>query len=81
MKLFNNTPVEAIWGITLGDAHDCGHLAANKTKDIPRLDNQKNVKVAFNAAGAPPGEPPAPFSVTIPQTGTGLEVIIGLYQQ
>jgi hypothetical protein len=41
------------------------------------------VTVTFSAVGAtnpPPGES-TPFSVTIPQTGTGMTVTIGLYQE
>ena len=82
MKLFNNTPNDAYWSMSATSGSSCGSIAANETLDFPQWDNQQNVQVAFYAAGkgAPPRET-APFSVTIPQSGTGMAVTIGLYQE
>jgi hypothetical protein len=81
MKLFNNTPNIANYDISYENDAECGSIAANATIDMAGLDNQKNVKISFYAAGkAPPGET-APFSMTIPDSGTGMSVTIGLYQE
>jgi hypothetical protein len=81
VKLFNNTPNDANYDISYGNDAECGSIAANATLDLPGLDNQKDVKISFYCAGqAPPGET-APFSVTIPKSGTGMAVTIGLYQE
>jgi len=83
MKLYNHTPMEAFYGISGAGSADCGNIPANQTTDLPWYDNKQNVNVTFSAVGAqapPPGET-TPFSVTIPQTGTGMTVTIGLYQE
>ncbi len=83
MKLFNNTPMETFYGISDANSGDCGNISASQTADVSSYDNQQNVTVTFSAVGAtnpPPGES-TPFSVTIPQTGTGMTVTIGLYQE
>ncbi len=81
MKLYNNTPNDSYYGVSYGNNAECGSISANQTLDIPHLDNQKNLTVKFAAIGnAPPGEMD-PFSVTIPQTGTGMAVTIGLFQE
>lgn len=81
MKLVNNTPVAAYYGISGGNSADCGSIAANGSTNLPFWDNKTNVKVSFTAIGkAPPGET-APFSVMIPKSGTGMAVTIGLFQE
>lgn len=83
MKLFNNTPMEAFYGIAGAGSADCGNIPANQTADLPWYDNKQNVTVTFSAVGTqppPPGET-TPFSVTIPSSGTGTTVTIGLYQE
>ena len=81
MKLFNNTPMQAYYGITDASGGDCGTIEPNQTADLPSYDNKPKVTVKFVAVGkAPPNEYP-PFSVTIPQSGTGASVTIGLYQE
>ncbi len=81
MKLFNNTPNGAYYDISYGNDAECGSLKPGQTLDLPSLNNQQNVKVAFTAIGkAPPGET-CPFSVSIPQTGTGMAVTIGIFQE
>jgi hypothetical protein len=83
MKLFNNTPMEAFYGISDGTSADCGNIPANQTADLPYYDNKPKVNVTFTAVGAtpPPSGETTPFSVTIPATGTGTAVTIGLYQE
>jgi hypothetical protein len=81
MTLFNNTPMETYYGITDQSGGDCGTINANQTVDLPAYDNKPSVTVKFVAVGkAAPGEYP-PFSVMIPDTGTGTTVTIGLYQE
>ena len=82
MTLLNNTPMEVFYGISDGTSADCGNIAANQSTDLPSYDNQPQVNVTFAAVGAntPSGES-TPFSVTIPSTGTGMAVTIGLYQE
>ena len=83
MTLYNNTPMEAFYGISAGDnPGDCGTIPANQTTDLPQYDNKQNVTVTFEAVGASnaPGES-TPFSITIPKSGTGMAVTIGLYQE
>lgn len=82
MKLFNNTPMNTFYSISDGTSADCGNIPANQTVDLPYYDNQAKVTVSFAAQGAktPPGES-TPFSTTIPESGTGMAVTIGLYQE
>lgn len=82
MKLVNNTPMEVFYGISNGGSADCGTIPANQSTDRPFYDKKQNVTVTFEAVGqnTPPGES-TPFSVTIPQSGTGTAVTIGLYQE
>ncbi|MEY2563272.1 MAG: hypothetical protein QOH88_1465 [Verrucomicrobiota bacterium] len=81
MKLYNNTPMQTFYGISDGTSADCGNIDANESVDLSYFDNKKSVTVTFTAVGtAPPGETP-PFSVTIPQSGTGTAVTIGLYRE
>ena len=75
MKLYNNTPNEAYYGISDGTGGDCGTIAAGGTADWPAYDNEA-VQVRFTAV-----PPQSPFSITIPSTGTGMTVTIGLYQE
>jgi hypothetical protein len=83
MKLYNNTPMEAFYGISDGTSADCGNIPANQTTDLPYYNNKTNVTVTFTAVGTtpPPSGETTPFSATIPATGTGMTVTIGLYQE
>jgi hypothetical protein len=75
--------MEVFYGISDANSGDCGNISAGQTTDLSSYDNQQNVTVTFSAVGAvapPPGES-TPFSVTIPQSGTGMTVTIGLYQE
>lgn len=83
MKLNNNTPMEAFYGISGGGSADCGNIPANDSTDLPFYDNQQSVVVTFTAVGTtpPPPNETTPFSVTIPKSGTGTTVTIGLFQE
>ncbi len=79
MKLFNNTPVEVQLTITCASSADCGTIDAGDTSDWPYYDNQENVTVSFSVNSSSPT--PEPFRITIPETGTGMAVTIGIYQE
>lgn len=81
MKLFNNTPQEVQLTISCASSVDCGTIDASCTSDWPYYDNQQNVKVSF--AALPASQPPeiTPFKIMIPETGTGMAVTIGIYQE
>jgi hypothetical protein len=81
MKLVNNTPIEVMLTISSSNSADCGTIAPGGTSDWPYYDNQENVLVAF--AALPESQPPqtTPFKITIPETGTGMAVTIGIYQE
>lgn len=77
MLLANNTPQQLFYSIGNNTAADCGQINASDTTSLPYYDNQSNVQVAFQVNGAGPN--PIPFSITIPSTGSGMAVTIGLY--
>ena len=81
MQINNNTPGQVFFSISSPGAADCGTIDAGGTTDMPFYDNQQNVRVAFSAL--PSSQPPqvTPFKITIPETGTGMAVTIGLYQE
>ncbi len=79
MTLYNNTNNEVFYGISYAGAGDCGTIEAGQTVDMPGYDNQENVRVTFTPT--PVGQQASPFSVTIPQSGEGMAVTIGLYQE
>lgn len=80
MKIYNNTQNEIGYTISSPGDADCGTIQAQQTADFPYLDNTDNVSLGFVAL---PPEPRgvAPYSVTIPQSGEGMTVTIGLYQE
>ena len=81
MTLYNNTPMEAAYNVTFGNAGDCGTIPAGQSVTNPSWDNQAALQVVF---GSMEGNPPSggnPFWITVPQTGTGTAVTIGLYQE
>lgn len=81
MTILNNTPNLTYYGITAGTQDDSGNIEPNQSVDLPAYDNQPQVTVKIVAVGkSMPNEYP-PFSVTIPQSGTGTTVTIGLYQE
>jgi hypothetical protein len=81
MKLVNNTPIQVMLTIACGNSADCGTIDPGGSSDWPYYDNQQNVLVAF--AALPSSQPPeiTPFKITIPDTGTGMAVTIGIYQE
>lgn len=81
MNLYNNTPGEVFFGIESSAGGDCGTITPDNTADWPSYDNSENVTVSF--AAYPFSEPPTitPFSITIPESGTGMSVTIGIYQE
>jgi hypothetical protein len=82
MKIINNTPTNAFYGIWGGGSADCGNIPANGSADRPWYDNKQNVRINLSAVvrNAPPGEVQA-FSVTIPKSGKGNTVTFGLFHQ
>ncbi len=80
MKLYNHTSNEVFYGISGGGAGDCGNIDAGQTTDLPAYDNQPSVVVTFSAVPNNP-EQAMPFTITIPETNTGMTVTIGLYQE
>jgi hypothetical protein len=81
MKLYNNTPGEVYYDITSPGLGDCGTIDPGATTDLPSYDNQDDVTVSFLAM--PQSTPPdiTPFQITIPESGTGMAVTIGIYQE
>jgi hypothetical protein len=77
MQLYNNTPNQLFYSIGDASSADCGTIDQGETADLPYYDNQQNVNVAFQVSGG--GANAVPFSVTIPSSGTGMAVTLGLY--
>ena len=78
MNVFNNTSNEVHYDISSSSSGDCGNLNAGDTGEWPGYDNSEGVSVSFVAMPAG-GTDPTPFSVSIPQSGVGDVVTIGLY--
>jgi len=73
MKLFNNTPNEALYTVATDSSDSCGTIDPGQTAKVDGYDDTQNVQVFFsNNAGGP-------FSVTIPSTGEGMAVTVGIY--
>lgn len=81
MKLYNNTQNQVMLTIECASSVDCGTIDPGGTSDWPYYDNQQNVLVAFSALPSNPPPEATPFKITIPDTGTGMAVTIGLYQE
>ncbi len=72
MKIWNNTSNEILYTITAGQSDSCGTIDAGQTADEPAYDNTQDVTVYFsNNAGGP-------FDVTIPNSGEGMTVTVGI---
>lgn len=80
MKLYNNTGNDVFYGISSANSGDCGTIDAGDTADLPYYDNQENVRVTFSALPVSDSQV-TPFSMTIPDSGEGMAVTIGLYQE
>jgi hypothetical protein len=81
MTLLNNTPMAASYNVTYGNAGECGSIPAGQTVTNAAWDNQASLQVVF---GSIEGNPPSagnPFWITIPSTGVGTAVTIGIYQE
>ena len=78
MNIYNNTGQELYYGINSPSSGDCGTIDAGQTADWPSYDNTQGVAVSF-VAMPDNGPNPTPFSVSIPKTGVGDVVTIGLY--
>ena len=79
MQLYNNTPNQLFYSIGDASSADCGTIDAGQTAALPYYDNQQNVNVSFQVNHG--GSNPTPFSVTIPSSGTGMAVTLGLYTE
>lgn len=79
MKLANNTPNEVFYGISCTGMADCGTIEAGGTSaDLTGYDNQPSVRVTFQPT---PVNQVTPFTIFIPETGTGMGVTIGISQE
>jgi hypothetical protein len=78
MNVYNNTSIDLYYDITSTSSGDCGNLGAGQTAEWPGYDNSQGVVVSF-VAMPDAGPNPTPFSVSIPTTGVGGVVTIGLY--
>lgn len=81
MNIYNNTPMTAWYGVTYGSQSDSGTIPAQDTISNPAWDKQDGLTVAFSAMEGSPPVSGNPFSVIVPQTGTGMCVTIGVYQE
>lgn len=73
MKLYNNTSNEVLYTVSTDSSDSCGTIDPGQTADEDAYNNTQNVSVFFsnNSGGA--------FSVTIPSTGEGMAVTVGIY--
>jgi hypothetical protein len=73
MLIYNNTSNELLYTISTGQSDSCGTIEPNQSVDEPAYDNTPNVTVyCSNNNGGP-------FDVTIPNTGEGMAVTVGIY--
>ena len=79
MQLYNNTPNELFYSISSPNSADCGTINPGETAPWPGYDNTANVSVSFSGTVQSPN--PQPFSITIPSTGVGKAVTIGIYDE
>lgn len=73
MLLYNNTQNEVLYTISAGQSDSCGTINSGDTASEPAYDNTQNVTVAFsnNDGGN--------LNITIPSTGEGMTVTVGIY--
>jgi hypothetical protein len=73
MKIWNNTSNEILYTISTEQSDSCGTIDPGQTADEPAYDDTQNVTVYFsNNAGGP-------FDVTIPNSGEGMTVTVGIF--
>lgn len=81
MNLYNNTPNTAAYNVNYGDNAECGTIAPQQTISNPNWDNQPSLTIVLSSYGGDPPTDGNPFSVTVPQSGAGMVVTVGLYQE
>ncbi|MGZ8846195.1 MAG: hypothetical protein ACXW3C_07000 [Pyrinomonadaceae bacterium] len=81
MNLYNNTPDELYYSIVSPGSGDCGSIQSQDTTGLSSYDNLETVNVTFSALPASTPPEVTPFAITIPDTGTGMTVTIGIYQE
>jgi hypothetical protein len=81
MTLFNNTPMPAAYNVTYGNAGECGTIPAGQSTSNPAWDNQATLQVVFSSMEGTPPSAGNPFWITVPSTGVGTAVTIGIYQE
>jgi hypothetical protein len=79
MRIFNNTQNEIGYNIASSTNADCGTIEAQQTAEFASWNETDNVKLTFNALPPEPHGLATPFTVTIPQSGTGMAVTIRLF--
>lgn len=81
MKIYNNTQNDIYYDTKVpSGGGDCGTIQAQQTEEIGS-DETDNLSLHFTALPTEPEGGVTPFSVTIPQSKTGMTVTIGLYQE
>lgn len=73
MLIQNSSPDNIFYGISNPGSADCGTINANDAQEV-NYNNQSNVNVFISPDGGA-----KTFSITIPQTGTGKVVTVGMY--
>lgn len=73
MTLVNETGQALYYWITSAASTDCGNIDVDGIADWPGYDNQTDVVVNFL-----PAQNNTNFSVTVPDTGTGMQVEMAL---
>ncbi len=73
MTLVNETGQAVYYWISTPNSGDCGKIDVDGIADWPGYDNQANVVVNFL-----PLQNGTNFSVTVPSTGTGMQVEMAL---
>lgn len=78
MQLYNNTPNALFYSIGSPGSGDCGTINPGETVPWPSYDNTANVSISFSGTAQSPN---SPFAITIPATGVGKAVTIGIYNE
>jgi len=76
MLLNNSTPNSIFYTIGTNSSADCGSIDPGATADLPYYDNQTNVSVSYYRFG---NGQVLPFTIAIPNTGSGKVVTIGFW--
>jgi hypothetical protein len=73
MQLLNNTSNEVLYTISAGTSDSCGTIDPGQTAEEPSYDGTQNVSVFFSNNNG------GPFTITIPESGEGKVVTVGIY--